>query len=33
MGYILATGSTDGHVFVMDARITNEFNVIGYTSK
>ncbi|XP_031564143.1 cilia- and flagella-associated protein 43-like [Actinia tenebrosa] len=30
-GQIFVTGSNDGHVFVCDARVTNNFKVLGHT--
>ena len=32
-GQIYVTGSNDGHVFVCDARVTNNFKVLGHTGK
>ncbi|KAK3696874.1 hypothetical protein QZH41_003634 [Actinostola sp. cb2023] len=31
LGQIYLTGSNDGHVFVCDARVTNNFKVLGHT--
>ena len=32
-GQVLITGSNDGHVFVLDPRVTSDFDVLGYTGK
>jgi hypothetical protein len=32
-GQVLITASNDGHVFVVDPRVTTDFNVLGHTGK
>eukprot|EP00795_Rhopilema_esculentum_P012071 gene12071-2664_t len=31
LGHIIVTGSTDGHVFILDAKVTSGLDVFGYT--
>ena len=32
-GQVLITASNDGHIFVVDPRVTTDFNILGHTGE